>query len=243
MLSAPPPVFILVNPQMGENIGAAARAMMNFGIPTLRLVNPRDGWPNPAATDNATGAFEHMNEVVVFPSLKDAIADLHTVYATTARTRDIAKATYTPAAAMTELRARHGTNNTHHTGFVFGPERTGLENDDLALCHAIVYIPTNPAFPVLNLAQSVLLIAQEFFRSLDQTPPVINDVTPAPQAEFDALFQRLQDELDHGGFFKSEDLKPRMLRNLRTMLLRGQWSEQEIRTFQGMLSALTGKNK
>lgn len=226
------PVFILVNPQMGENIGAAARAMLNFGLTALRIVNPRDGWPNQAAIDNATGAFDDMDEVRVFSSLSEAIADLNYLFAVTARARDIAKPVFTPAGAAEEFRKHI------KSGFVFGPERTGLENDDVALCHGVLTIPTNPSFPVLNLAQSVSLMAYEFFKLSDATSPRTEPLDVAKAEKFDSMFLRLQAELEEQEFFKTDALKPTMLRNIRAMLMRGAWSDQEIRTFQGIISAL-----
>ncbi len=233
------PVFILVRPQMGENIGAAARAMWNFGLRDLRLVAPRDGWPNRAADDTSSGALDEMGEVRVFSTLAEAAADVQFSFAVTARPRDIAKPVFTPNGAIADITTRAGQK----TGFVLGPERTGLENDEVALCHAILTIPANPAFPALNLAQSVLLIAWEIFKSNDATAAIEARHEPAKLADFEAMFARLEGLLKDGGFFKTDIQKPTMIRNLRAMLMRGEWSEQEIRTFQGILSALTGKNK
>jgi tRNA/rRNA methyltransferase len=223
------PVFILVRPQMGENIGTAARAMANFGQTKLRIVAPRDGWPNRAAEDTSTGAFDEMEPIKIFNTIQEAAADLHYLYAVTARPRGMAKDSFTPQEAVKNINAT--------TGFVFGPERTGLENDEAALCHSILTIPSNPAFPVLNLAQSVSLIAWEIFKISDQTPGRTENRETAPQEIFDAMFTRLQTELEVSNYFKGEHLKPTMLRNIRTMFLRGQWNEQEIRTFQGIISA------
>jgi tRNA/rRNA methyltransferase len=232
------PVFILVRPQMGENIGAAARAMANFGLRELRIVAPRDGWPNEAATANASGAFEEMDEVKVYGTLAAASADLNYLFATTARERVMAKPVFTPAAAIEETLKKSGQK----IGFVFGPERTGLENDEIVLCQGVVTIPTSPVFASLNLAQTALLIAYEYIRAANNRPAhVPAQDTPATQDKLDEMFTRLQSELEAHQFFKTEELKPTMLRNIRTMFMRGEWSEQEVRTFHGILSALTGK--
>jgi tRNA/rRNA methyltransferase len=231
------PVFILVRPQMGENIGGAARAMLNFGLTDLRIVNPRDGWPSPAAAANSSGALDVM-DVKIFNTLQKAVADLHYLFATTARPRDIAKEIFTPAAAVEETIKR----SNEKIGYVFGPERTGLENDEIALCQAILTVPTNPDFSSLNIAQSVLLMAYEFSRTQNSTSliaPAHDD--PASQDKIEEMLTRLQTELESGQFFKTETLKPSMLRNIRAMVLRGNWSDQEVRTFHGIISALTGK--
>jgi tRNA/rRNA methyltransferase len=227
------PVFILVRPQLGENIGAAARAMANFGLRNLRIVAPRDGWPNRMADDTSSGAFDEMDEIKIFPTLAEAAADLHYLYAVTARPRDIAKSTVTPDFAIQNLKPG--------TAFVFGPERTGLENDEVAQCQTILTIPSNPAFPVLNLAQSVSLLSWEIFKAQDKTPGKIDNHDAAPLEKFEDMFTRLQSELEETGFFKTDDIKPRMIRNIRAMFLRGLWSDQEIRTFQGIISALISK--
>ncbi len=234
------PAFILVRPQMGENIGAAARAMANFGLRDLRIVAPRDGWPSVAATANSAGAFDEMDEVKVFDTLNAATADLNHLFATTARDRVMAKPVFTPAAAIEDTLKRAGQK----IGFVFGPERTGLENDEIVLCQSIIMIPTNPVFASLNLAQTALLIGYEFIRATNNTPALAPaQEIPATQDKLDEMFTRLQTELENNQFFKTDELKPTMLRNIRTMFMRGEWSEQEIRTFHGILSALSGKNR
>jgi len=175
--------FILVHPQMGENIGAAARAMMNFGLRDLRLVAPRDGWPNERAIDMAAGAFDHMPAPQVFETLSEAISDLHKTYATTARARDMVKPVFTPDAASEdglEVLAQDGAK----IGFVFGAERTGLENEDLSRCSAIINVPTNPDFSSLNLGQCVLLMSYALSQKLADAPTVslpMGDSAPASQ--------------------------------------------------------------
>jgi tRNA/rRNA methyltransferase len=233
--------FILVGPQMGENIGAAARAMLNFGVRDLRLVAPRDGWPNEKADAMAAGAFAEMPPVQVFERLEDALADLHYVLATTARPRDMVKPVFTPESGLQELRMRFEQNQT--IGIVFGAERAGLLNDDISLCHGVISIQTNPEFPALNLAQSVLLMAYEWNRTASS--PIQEDRNiPAPHGEVNAFLERLDVALNESGlFFREENLKPTMQRNLRNIFTRHDLTVQEIRTLHGVLSALMGQSK
>ncbi|MEZ5813822.1 MAG: RNA methyltransferase [Alphaproteobacteria bacterium] len=234
------PTIILVKPQMGENIGAAARAMLNFGLTDLRLVAPRDGWPNPRATDTASGALDLMPPVRVFDTLAEAAADLQILYATTARRRDMVKPVFTPLSAAQDAQNRR----EHRLGFVFGAERTGLTNDEIALCHNIIQIPTNPDFSSLNLGQAVLLIAHTLHQTGDNTPDKaleLGDSPPATHSDYENFLTRLEDELETGGFFKAKDLKPTMLRNIRNIFTRTELSTQEVNTLQGILSALIGK--
>lgn len=236
--------IILVSPQMGENIGAAARAMLNFGLMDLRLVNPRDGWPNERAEEMSSGALQKMPPVQVFDSLEEASADLQHLYATTARKRDMVKPVLTPRAAAQDANVRIQKNQ--RVGFVFGAERTGLTNDEIALCSSIINVPTNPDFSSLNLGQAVLLVCHEFFQTQDNTQDKVldfGDSPPAPQADLEHFFGRLENELEDGGFFQSENLKPTMLRNIRNIFVRADLSEQEVNTLQGIVSALIGKKK
>ena len=236
------PAIILMNPQMGENIGAAARAMLNFGLTDLRLVDPRDGWPNDSALTMSSGAFDKMPAPQVFETLEEAVADLHYLYATTARPRDMVKPVHTPRHAVQDAQMR--TKEGQAIGFIFGRERTGLENDDIALCQAIVTSPTNPDFSSLNLGQCVLLLAYEWMMSEDISPALTcssSDSFPVTQEKQEELFQRLEDELERRSFFRSEGLKPTMKRNIRNMISRMGMTDQEARTFHGMISALIGK--
>ncbi len=233
------PSIILVRPQMGENIGAAARGMLNFGLEDLRLVEPRDGWPNQAAIDMAAGALGSMPPARVFGSLQDAVADLHYVVATTARPRDMVKPVFTPESAAREISRRQGQGMK--TGFVFGPERSGLENDDVALCHAIISIPANPGFSSINIASAVLLTAYEWFLARDVTSVPATENLPASQEKLEEMLVRLEGALERGSFFRSAGLKPTMIRNIRAMFLRPGLTEQEIRTFHGIITALGGK--
>lgn len=235
------PAILLVDPQMGENIGAAARAMLNFGLTDLRIINPRDGWPNQAAIDMSAGAIEKL-DVQVFDTLTDAAKDIHYLFATTARPRDMVKPVYTPASAASEAHARANQK----IGFVFGPERAGLSNDDVALCHAILTVDTNPDFSSINLAASVLLISYEWLalqndKSRVETPT--HKSFPVEHEKLEELLARLEEDLEKGGFFRARDQKPTMIRNIRNLFARTDMTDQEVRTFHGMLSALTGKNK
>lgn len=225
---------------MGENIGAAARAMLNFGLCDLRIVDPRDGWPSVEAERNASGALDGDNSVrvQVFDTLAEAIFDLHFVLATTARRRDLVKDVFTPqsAAEITQERSQA----EQKCGFVFGGERAGLDNDDIALCQGIITIPTNPDFSSLNLGQAVLLQCWEIFKTQGtDIKSIQNENTPAPQGQLDEFLSRLETELENANFFKSEGLKPTMVRNIRSMFTRSDLTEQEVRTLHGILSAFT----
>lgn len=223
--------IILVRPQMGENIGAAARAMANFGLPDLRLVDPRDGWPNERAQAMASKALDGYVDVQVFETLEAAISGCHHVYATTARRRDMFKDVRSPAEA-----AEHSTD-LGNVAIVFGAERTGLTNEEAELCHSLVTIPTAPDFSSLNLGQSVLLLAYEFARRDQQE--VEPDLASVDQVE--GFLSRLDEELDVHGFYKTPDLRPSVMGNIRNFFLRSQMREQEVRTMQGVVSALIGK--
>lgn len=234
------PVIVLVRPQLGENIGAAARAMLNCGITELRLVSPRDGWPNPAAYVLASKADPVLDAVSVFATTAEAVADLHRVYATTARHRDLMKEVVTPREAARRMHAEAAAGQ--RVGLLFGPERTGLENDEVALAHAAINVPLNPGFSSLNLAQAVLLLGYEWFTAADGTPPSRLETVRggfAGQAELQGLFDHLADELDRSGFFHNvEEKRGAILRNLRSALQRVPLASQEVHTFRGMLKAI-----
>jgi tRNA/rRNA methyltransferase len=239
------PAIILIEPQMGENIGTAARAMLNCGLTDLRLVRPRDGWPNPKAVPTASGADAVLDHVRVFERTEDAIADLGAVYATTARLRDQLKPVVTPRRAAVEMRAHHAAGVG--TGILFGPERTGMTNDDVALADAVVNVPLNPAFSSLNLAQAVLLVSYEWFTAGDATPErrldYEEDAPPATKDQLLNMFEHLEEALDAGNFFRVPEKKPSMQRNIRAFLQRARLSEQEVRTLHGMIVALSGRRK
>lgn len=236
------PAIILVDPQMGENIGASARAMLNFGLTDLRIVNPRDGWPNQAAIDMSAGALDQMPPARVFDTLAEAAKDIHYLFATTARPRDMVKPVFTPASAARE--ALQKTGEGQKIGFVFGPERAGLSNDDVALCHAILTMDTNPDFSSINLAAAVLLISYEWLAIQGDKDKVVTPTGasfPVEHEKLEEFLQRFESELDKAGFFRAPDQKPTMIRNIRGLFTRTGMTDQEVRTFQGILSALTGK--
>lgn len=228
------PVFILVRPQMGENVGAAARAMLNFGIDRMRLVAPRDGWPNPKAVAMASGASRVLDNAGLFPDLEPAIADCTHVFATTARSRELSKPVLTPEAAMAEARAITAAGGK--VGVLFGPERAGLENADVVHANAIITVPVNPDFPSLNLAQCVLLTGYEWTRS-GGTVPVSEEAIGerANAGEVAHLGAHFEERLDQAGFFFPPDKAPHMRMNLRNMLARLPLTRSDVQTFHGML--------
>jgi len=240
----PQPVFVLVAPQMGENIGASARAMWNFGLNRLRLVAPRDGWPNPKAQAMASGAAPVLDGVRLAETTAEACADLTLVYATTARDRAFTKRVLTPEAAMAEARAAAVAGE--RVGFLFGPERSGLETADVVRANAVVSVPVNPAFGSLNLAQCVLLLAYEWRREGTATPAEalhLPDGKLAAGAEVDALMARLVGELDAAGFFFPETKRARMLASLDNLIRRAALTEGDVRTLHGVVRALAGPRR
>ena len=239
------PVIVLVGPQMGENIGAAARAMLNCGLSDLRLVSPRDGWPNERARAMATGASRDVvDRAQVFESTAAAVADLHQVYATTARRRDMLKPAIGPRDLAAEIRDRAADGL--RSGVLFGPERAGLDNDDVALASRIVQIPLNPGYSSLNLAQAVLLIAYAWFaaESGAAAPREQTSATaPATSAQLVNLFEHLEQELDASGFLRVAEKRGIMVRNLRSILHRAELREHEVRALHGVVSSLSGRRK
>ncbi len=237
---APAPAIILVEPQLGENIGTAARAMLNCGLSDLRLVRPRDPWPNEKARRAASGADAVVDAARVFERTEGAIADLTRVYATTGRPREMVKPMVTPRQAGAELRAHAAAGE--RCGVLFGPERTGLVNDDMALADAVLSVPLNPGFASLNLAQAVLVVAYEWFQAGDATPPrqlVTNASGPAGKAQLLEFFEHLERELDESGFLRNIEKRPSMVRNIRNMFQRAELTEQEIRTLHGIVKELS----
>lgn len=228
------PIIILVRPQLGENIGKAARAMLNFGMTGLRLVAPRDGWPNPSAGPAASGADSVLADAQVFGSVAEATADCAHVYATTVRKRGVIKPVMTPEEAVTDIHAATGK-----AAILFGPERTGLETDDVALARTIITVPINPDFGSLNLAQAVLVIAYEWSKGVALAQPTrVDDAPPAPQFELDGLIGQLDDMLEPAGFYFPPDKVPTMKRNIRSILTKPAWNAQEVRTMRGVLTAI-----
>lgn len=235
--SAPPPAIVLVRPQLGENIGKAARAMLNFGLTDLRLVDPRDGWPNPAAGPAASGADGVLEAAQVYRTVSAAVADCAHVYATTVRKRGVTKPVLTPEAAARAIHAAPG-----RAAILFGPERSGLETDDVALARTIVTVPINPEFGSLNLAQAVILVAYEWSKGIALAqPPEVDLPPPALQEELDGMIAQLDAMLEVSDFYFPPDRTPVTRRTLRTLLTKPGWSAQEVRTMRGVLSALAGK--
>ncbi len=235
-------MIVLVDPQMGENIGAAARAMLNCGLRDLRLVRPRDGWPSEKAVAMSSGALSRMPEPQVFETTAQAVADCHFVVATTARLRDQVKLVHTARSAATEIGER--IRSGQKAAILFGAERTGLENDDIALAHAVINIPLNPDFSSLNLAQAVLVVAYEWAMSREDIPQAglrTGDSRPATQVEIEAFLDRLEKDLEDSYFFRNPDMRPAMMRNIRNVYSRAQLTEQEVRTLHGMLAAFQGR--
>ena len=228
------PVIVLVRPQLGENIGKAARAMLNFGLTELRLVSPRDGWPNPQAGPAASGADVVLERARVFDSVAGAVADCAHVYATTVRKRGITKPVVTPEEAAKAIHAGPG-----RSAILFGPERSGLETDDVAVARTIVTVPINPEFGSLNLAQAVILVAYEWSKHVALAQPTDTDLpVPAPQEELDGMIGQLDSMLEDAGFYFPPDRVPATKRTLRTLLTKPGWSSQEVRTLRGVLSSL-----
>jgi tRNA/rRNA methyltransferase len=236
---SPAPCIILNEPQLAENIGAVARVMANFGLHDLRLVRPRDGWPQERAWASASGAHWPLDDARIYQTLQDASADLHRLYATTARPREVQLPIITPRACAAEL--SRAVSEGLNTGLLFGGERAGLETHDIALCQAIVTIPIDPRFRSLNLAQAVAINAYEW-RTLaaDRPPPAFREgPPPADQAMLHGLYGHLEDDLDQAGFFHPPEKKPSMVRNLRAIFARANLNEQEVRTLRGVVTALS----
>ncbi|MFM5917787.1 MAG: RNA methyltransferase [Novosphingobium sp.] len=229
-----PPVIVLVRPQLGENIGKAARAMLNFGLTELRLVEPRDGWPNPSAGPAAAGADVVLEKAQVFLTLADAVADCAHVYATTVRKRGVTKPVLTPEEMAQAVHREPG-----RSAFVFGPERSGLETEDVALARAIVTVPINPEFGSLNLAQAVILLAYEWSKhqALAQ-PPAEELLPPAPQEELEGMIGQLEAMLEPTGYFRPQARAQATRLTLRNLLTKPGWNHLEVRTLRGVLSSL-----
>jgi tRNA/rRNA methyltransferase len=233
------PVVILVRPQLAENIGACARAMANGGLFHLRLVAPRDGWPQEQAWRTASGADCILDAAVVCPSVSDAVADLHRVLATCPRPRHIIKPVLTARGAATELRAVCASGLG--AGILFGPERAGLDNDDMAQADALVRYPLNPGFMSLNLAQAVMVMAYEWWTAADETEPralMTNETRVATKRELENFLTHLTGELDACGFLHNLPKRPGMVRNIRHLFQRGEVTEQELRTLHGIVTEL-----
>ncbi|MBA4161696.1 MAG: rRNA methyltransferase [Novosphingobium sp.] len=231
------PIIVLVRPQLGENIGKAARAMLNFGLTELRLVAPRDGWPNPSAGPAAAGADVVLEQAQVFGTLAEAVADCAHVYATTVRKRGVTKPVLTPEQAAQAVQREAG-----RSAYVFGPERSGLETEDVALARAIVTVPINPEFGSLNLAQAVILLAYEWSKHAALEQPTVEELLPpAPQEELEGMIAQLEAMLEPAGYFFPHSRAVATRLTLRTMLTKPGWNHLEVRTMRGVLSALSKK--
>lgn len=228
------PIVVLVRPQLGENIGKTARAMLNFGLVEMRLVEPRDGWPNPSAGPAAAGADIVLEKAQVYASTAEAVADCAHVYATTVRKRGVTKPVLTP-----EESAREMAGNIGRCAFLFGPERSGLETEDVALSRAIVTVPINPEFGSLNLAQAVILCAYEWSKHESLVQPTQEEILPpAPQDELEGLIAHLDRMLEPKGYFLPESRADATRRTLRGVLTKPGWNHLEVRTLRGVLSSL-----
>lgn len=267
----PKPVVILVRPQMGENIGAVARAMANFSLSELRMIAPRDGWPNSRAFEVSSGATHILEQAQIFPDFASATADCHQLYATTARPRDMEKRVVTPREAAKEIALKcnphpnllperekeltapsllqgEGRGEGYRTALVFGPERTGLENAEIAQCDTLITIPTDLEFFSLNLAQSVIVVGYELFQARHEWQATSDEhkqnvltahhSSLATKQDWHGLFGQLEGYLDEVNYYRVPEKKEVMWQNLQTMLMRGQWSAQELQSFRGLLRAL-----
>jgi tRNA/rRNA methyltransferase len=233
------PVVVLVRPQLADNIGACARAMANGGLYELRLVAPRDGWPQQKAWANASGADRILDELTVHDTVADAVADLHHVFATCPRPRHIIKPVLTARGAAVELRAICARDL--RAGLLFGPERAGLDNDDMAQADALVRYPLNPDFMSLNLAQAVMIMAYEWWTATDTTPPnrlMTNETKVGTKRQLDNFLAHLVDQLDASGFLRNLPKRPGMVRNIRHFFQRGEVTEQELRTLHGIVTEI-----
>jgi tRNA/rRNA methyltransferase len=250
------PTIILVSPQLGENIGAAARCMLNFGLTDLRIITPRDGWPNPKAVDMAKGAGEVIKNAKIFQSLADATFDITKLYATTARTRDMEKPVYTANEAAEAI-----IKNSGKSAIMFGAERSGLSNEDITLADGICVIPVAPIYTSLNLAQAVNIICYEWFINKQteknrhaefisashleskEIPKQVQDDEINPQLatkeDIAKMFEHLESELDKTDFFKVADKRPKMVVNIRNIFSRNNLTQQEVRTLRGIIKSLT----
>ncbi len=230
------PTFVLIRPQMGENIGAAARAMWNFGLDRMRVVAPRDGWPNPAAFALASGAGRLLDEAQLYEDMATAVSDCSYVFATTARPRGLTKPIVTPEEAMRQTAARIAEGEK--VAIIFGPERAGLENDEIARANAIVNVPVNPEFSSLNLAQCVLLMAYEWRRMTDQMDASRMEMAGAQWAEHvevEKLAAHYEERLGEAGFFFPKDKAAGMRTNLRNMWSRLPLTRADVQMFHGMM--------
>ncbi len=246
------PAIVLVNPQLGENIGTAARAMANFSLDELHIVEPRDGWPNERALSASSGAVKIIEQARLHESCKRALEPFNRVYATTARPRGMTKQVMTPEEAARDMHAR--ITRGQRVAVMFGRERWGLNNDEVSLADVIVTAPVDPEFASINIAQAVLLVGYEWYKPVAATLgmgtgelpamtgsglQIRGDAGLASKKDLHGFFDHLETELDMAGFFKSPDMRPGMMRNLRNMFQRIELSLQEVRTLRGVVASLT----
>ena len=228
------PVIVLVRPQLGQNIGKAARAMLNFGLTEMRLVAPRDGWPNPEAGPAASGADVVLEEATVFNTTEAAVADCNLVFASTVRRRDLVIPVVGPEQMADQIASSPG-----RSAILFGPERSGLETEEVALANAIVTVPINPDFGSLNLAQAVILLAYECSRCADLAQPTLKESEPpAPHGDLEGLIDQLNGELDAKGYFHPPSRTQATKNTLRTIFTKTGWSSREIKAIRGVIRAL-----
>jgi tRNA/rRNA methyltransferase len=228
------PVIILVRAQLGQNIGKAARAMLNFGLTEMRLVAPRDGWPNPEAGPSASGADIVLEQARVFDTAEQAVADCNLIFASTVRRRDLVM----PVVSPEQMADRIGAS-TERSAILFGPERSGLETEEVALANAIVTVPINPEFASLNLAQAVILLAYEWSKRTSLAQPTAKeDEPPAPHGELEGLIHHLNSELEAKGYFHPPSRTQATKNTLRTLLTKTGWSSRELKAIRGIIRAL-----
>ena len=230
-----PPVIVLVRPQLGQNIGKAARAMLNFGLTELRLVEPRDGWPNPEAGPSASGADIVLQRTQVFPTVAEAVADCSIVYASTVRRRDLVMPVVDPAAMAAAI-----SGTPARSAILFGPERAGLETEEVAIASHIVTVPINPQFGSLNLAQAVILLAYEWSKQQALVQPPARDCEPpAPHAELEGLIEHANAELAAAGYFHPPERMQATKNILRTIFTKAGWSSREVKAVRGIIRSLS----
>jgi tRNA/rRNA methyltransferase len=228
------PVIVLVRPQLGQNIGKAARAMLNFGLTELRLVEPRDGWPNPDAGPAASGADVVLERALVFDTVADAIAECSAVYASTVRRRDLVMPAIGPEGMAKRIAA-----SPERSAILFGPERSGLETEEVALANAIVTVPINPDFASLNLAQAVILLAYEWSRRVGLAQPPLKQLeAPAAHGELEGLIGQLDEELVAKGYFHPPSRTQATRNTIRTIFTKTGWSSREVKAVRGIIRAL-----
>ena len=234
-LTPPPPAIVLVRPQLGENIGKAARAMLNFGLSDLRLVAPRDGWPNPSAGPAASGADIVLEQARVFETAAEAVADCAHVYATTVRKRGLVVPVVTPEEAAREIRTQ-----SERSAILFGAERSGLETDEVAIAGKILTVPINPDFRSLNLAQAVILVAYEWSKHEALAVPTLGEEAEprASQAQLEGLIGQIEESLEAAGYYHPPDRTPTTKNTIRTILGKAGWSNREVQALRGVIRAL-----